>query len=102
MNYNTDGFNERMNYIKNSNNNRMKSNEFDNSFAKMRSEERRNIVETTNQDKIQVPEEVRGSKDNFVLRNNAMNNVNHKQVPNNPVSNALNRNSFKNNGNMLR
>lgn len=102
MNYNTDGFNERMNYIKNSNNNRMKSNEFDNSFAKMRSEERRNIVETTNQDKIQVPEEVRGSKDNFVLRNNAMNNVNYKQVPNNPVSNALNRNSFKNNGNMLR
>ena len=96
MSYNIDGFNERMNYIQNSNNIRRKHNNFDNSFAKMRSEERRNIVETTNTDRSNFIENVRGSKDNFVLRNNAINNVNHKQALNNPVQNALNRNMFKN------
>ncbi len=93
-----DGFNERMNYIHNSNDmNRLKNNpnKFDNSFAKMRTDERRNIVITTNQDQVLVTEEARGNKDNFLIRNNNMNRVNAKPNMNNPVSNALNRNMFK-------
>lgn len=93
-----DGFNERMNYIHNSNDmNRLKNNpnKFDNSFAKMRTDERRNLVTTTNQDQVLVTEEVRGNKDNFLIRNNNMNRVNAKPNMNNPVSNALNRNMFK-------
>jgi len=93
-----DGFNERMNYIHNSNDmNRLKNNpnKFDNSFAKMRTDERRNLVTTTNQDQVLVTEEARGNKDNFLIRNNNMNRVNAKPNMNNPVSNALNRNMFK-------
>ena len=41
-----------------------------------------------------VPEEVRGNKDKFILRNNALNNVNNKPTPSNPVSQAMNRNMF--------
>jgi len=98
MNFNTDGFNERTNYIHNSNDmNRLKNNpnKFDNSFAKMRTDERRNLVTTTNQDQVLVTEEARGNKDNFLIRNNNMNRVNAKPNMNNPVSNALNRNMFK-------
>ena len=93
-----DGFNERMNYIHNSNDlNRVKNNpnNFDNSFAKMRTDERRNLVTTTNQDQVIVTEEVRGNKDNFLIRNNNMNRMNSKPNMNNPVSDALNRNMFK-------
>ena len=99
MNYNTDGFNERTNYIHNSNDiNKLNSSgtsNFDNSFAQMRIDERRNLVETTNQDKVVVTEEVRGNRDNFLLRNNNMRQANVKPTMNNPVSNALNRNMFK-------
>lgn len=95
MNYNMDGFNERMNYIHNSNNVRNKPNSFDNSFAKMRSEERRNMVETTNHDNVHIIEEVKGNRDNFVIRNKNMNIANKKPNLNNPVQNALNRNMFK-------
>ena len=98
MRFNNDGFNERITYIRNSNDlNRVKKNinHIDNSFAQMRSEERRNLVETTDQDKVIVPEEVRGNKDNFLLRNNNMNRLNTSLNANNPVSNALNRNMFK-------
>ena len=99
MNYNNvDGFNERTNYIHNSNDvNRVRNNpsNFDNSFAKMRTEERRGLVETTNQDDVIVTEEVRGNKENFLIRNNNMNRANTKPTMNNPVSNALNRNMFK-------
>ena len=98
MKFNNDGFNERMNYIHNSNGiNRVKSNpnHFDNSFAKMRTDERRNMVTTTNQDQVIVTEQVRGNKDNFLIRNNNMNRINAKPNMNNPVSNALNRNMFK-------
>lgn len=98
MNFNTDGFNERTNYIHNQNDlNRLKNNpnNFDNSFAKMRTEERKNSVETTNHDVVIVSEDVRGNKDNFIIRNNNMNRVNSKPNPNNPVSDALNRNLFK-------
>ncbi|MBR6690611.1 MAG: hypothetical protein IKL65_04710 [Bacilli bacterium] len=99
MNFNTDGFNERTNYIHNSNDmNRLKKNgpsNFDNSFAQMRAEERKNLVETTNQDTIIVTEEVRGNKDKFLLRNNNINQANSKPTMNNPVRNALDRNMFK-------
>lgn len=99
MKYNMDGFNERTNYIHNSNDmNRLKQNgpsNFDNSFAKMRVEEHRLDVETVNTDKTFVTEEVRGNKDNFILRNNNMMNANVKPNMSNPVSNALNRSMFK-------
>ena len=98
MNFNTDGFNERTNYIHNSNDlNRLKDNpnSFDNSFAKMRTEERRDLVETTNKDNVVTVEEAKGNKENFIVRNNNMMNANAKPVPNNPVSNALNNNMFK-------
>ena len=98
MNYNTDGFNERNIYIHNSNDmDRLKQNgpsNIDSSFAKMRSEERRGLVETTNNDAVITTEEVRGNKDNFIIRNNAMNNANVKPIPNNPISQAMNRNRF--------
>lgn len=99
MKFNIDGFNERTNYIRNSNNmSKLRKNgpsNFDNSFAKMRIEERRNLVETTNHDKVEVLKEVRGNKDNFLLRNNNMRQANSKPTMNNPVSNALNKNMFK-------
>ena len=95
MAFNIDGFNERTTYIRNSNNIRQKHNNFDNSFAKMRSEERRNLVQTTNTDNVQIPEEMRGNRENFIVRNNAINNVNRKPIPGNPVMNAMNRNMFK-------
>ena len=99
MNYNTDGFNERTNYIHNSNDlNKLNANgpsNFDNSLAKMRSEERRDLVQTVNHDKVEVVEETRGNRDNFILRNNNMRQANVKPTMNNPVSNALNRNMFK-------
>ena len=48
MNFRTDGFNERTNYIHNSNNlNKLRKNgpsNIDSSFAKMRTEERRNFL----------------------------------------------------------
>ncbi len=97
-NYSTDGFNERTNYIKNSNDiNRLKENEctFDNSFAKMRTDERKNMVETTDNTNVDNVEETRGNKDNFIVRNNNMMNANSKVNYNNPVQNALNRNMFK-------
>ena len=98
MNFNTDGFNERSNYIHNANDiNKLKNNpnSFDNSFAKMRTEERKDLVETTNTDKVINVEEAKGSKDNFIVRNNNMMNANVKPNQNNPVSNALYRNMFK-------
>lgn len=95
MTFNVDGFNERITYVRNSNNCRLKKNNFDNSFAKMRSEERKNMVQTFNNDVVIQSEEARGNKENFVIRNNAMNNINHKPTNNNPVSEAMNRNMFK-------
>lgn len=95
-NYGTDGFNERSIYIHNSNDkNKLNNVTFDNSFAKMRAEERRNEIQTANNDSSVVIEETRGNKDNFVVRNSIMNNSNVKVNPNNPIQNALNRNMFK-------
>lgn len=99
MAFNIDGFNERSNYISNSNDrsNLAKNgpSNCDSSFAKMRSEERRNLVETTNQDKVFRKEEVRGNKDKFLLRNNNMRQANVKPANNNPFQDALNRNMFR-------
>ena len=99
MNFNTDGFNERSNYIHNSNDlNMLKKNgpsKFDSSFAKMKVEENKPDINTVNNDKIFVNEEVRGNRDNFVLRTNHINNVSMNHSTDNPVSRALNRNMFK-------
>lgn len=99
MNYKTDGFNERTSYIRNANDmNRLNEkgpSNFDNSFAQMKSEERKTIVETVDTDVAQYKEEVRGNRENFILRNNNMRNANMKPTLDNPISNALNRNLFK-------
>lgn len=95
MSYNIDGYNERNNFIRNSNdmNNLRKSgpSNFDNSFAKMRSEERRNLVQTTDSsESIKPLEETRGTKDNFIVRNSHINNFNKPANQNNRVIDALN------------
>lgn len=99
MNYNTDGFNERNFYIHKSNDlNKLNQNgpsNIDSSFAQMKVEERRNIVTTTNNDAVIVPEETRGTRENFIVRNKAINNANTKPLQNNPVSQAMQRNMFK-------
>ena len=99
MNYNTDGFNNRSVYINNANDaNRLSKNgpiNSDSSVVQMRINENKPDIKTVNTDKIILKEEVRGSRENFILRNNNMNNVNRPINSNNPVSNALNRNRFK-------
>lgn len=99
MNYNTDGFNERHNYISNQTDmNRLKKNgpsNFDNSLAKMHMDENKPNINTVNNDKRFIKEEVKGSKENFILRNKNIMNANKNINPNNPVSNAMNRNMFK-------
>lgn len=99
MNYN-DGHNERSTYLMNNRdlNNLHKNgpSNFDNSFAKMRTEERKNLVQTTdsNTNAMRV-EETRGNIDNFVVRNSHMNNLNKPLNQNNPVQRAMNNNMFK-------
>lgn len=98
MNFNTDGFNERTNYIYNSNDKRKLNNmshNYDNSLVNMRINENKPDIYTVNHDKEIKEEEARGLKENFVLRNNNMNIVNTKPKADNPVANALNRNMFK-------
>jgi len=99
MNYSGDGFNNRSNYIHNSNDvnrlNKMGPSNIDNSFAKMKVRENTPDIQTTNTDKTILKEDARGNKDNFILRNNNMMNANTKVNPNNPVSNAMNKNMFK-------
>ena len=99
MNYNTDGFNERSIYIHNSNDmNRIRENgpsNIDNSMAKMRVEENRPDVETVDTDKSIYIEETRGDRENFILRNNNINNFNRQVSQNNPVSRAMHNNMFK-------
>lgn len=99
MNYNTDGFNDRSMYIHNSNdrNNIAKNgpSNIDSSVVQMRMDENKPDIKTVNTDKSIYVEEVRGSKENFVLRNHNMMNANTRVNPNNPVNNAMNRNMFK-------
>jgi len=98
-NYNTDGFNERNNYIRNANDmNRLNQNgpsNFDNSFAKMRVNENRPDIKTVEVNHEIIIEETRGNRENFVVRNANMRNFNVKPSSNNPISNAMNRNMFK-------
>lgn len=100
MNFNTDGFNERTNFIHNSNDkNRLSSmnsgNTLDSSFAKMKIDENKPNIQTASADVVVFKEEVRGAKENFVLRNRNIMNANTTSASNNPVSNAMNRNMFK-------
>jgi len=98
MNFNTDGFNERTNFINNANDrnrlNKMGPSNSDSSVAKMRIIENRPNIETVNTDKTILKAEARGNKENFLLRNNNMMNVNRKINPNNPVRDALNKKNF--------
>ena len=95
MNFNTDGFNERTNFINNANDrnrlNKMGPSNIDSSVAKMRISENKPNIETVNTDKTILKEEARGNHENFLLRNNSMMNVNRKVNPNNPVRDALNK-----------
>lgn len=75
MNYNTDGFNNRSIYIHNSLDANKKAPKFDNSFAKMRSDERRPDISTANHDKTFISESAKGNKENFVVMNNALRNM---------------------------
>ena len=99
MNYNTDGFNNRSVYINNANDmSKIQKNgpsNIDNSVAKMRMAENRPDIQTVNSDKKIEKVEARGSRENFVLRNHNIMNVNKTFNSNNPVSNALNKNTFK-------
>lgn len=99
MNFNTDGFNNRTNYIRNANDrnrlNKMGASNIDNSFAKMKVEENKPNIKTVSTSSTFIKEEVRGNKDNFILRNNNMMNANRKVNSNNHVSNAMNKNMFK-------
>ena len=100
MNFNTDGFNDRTNFIHNSNDkNRLRKmgpSNIDSSFAQMKVSENRPDVTTVNTDKQILTEEARGQRENFILRNNNMMKANTRVNPNNPVNNAMNRNMFKN------
>ena len=99
MNFNTDGFNERTNYIHNANDanrlSKMGPSNLDSSFARMKVDENKPDIKTSDIEKTILEEEVRGARDNFVLRNNNMMNANVKATTNNPVATAMNRNMFK-------
>lgn len=99
MNYNTDGFNARTNYIYNSNDTNRLNNmdhNHDNTLAQMRMSENKPDIKTTSNEKVIKEEYVTGNKDNFVVRNTNMRTVNTKVNQNNPVANALRNNMFKN------
>ena len=93
-----DGFNNRKIYVMNANNKRFnngKSGKFDNSLAKMNSE-RRGLVQTTDSSETIKPiEDVRGSRENFIIQNNHISNFGKKMPTDNYVSKALNNNKFK-------
>ena len=99
MSYNLDGFNNRMVYINNANDASMINmngpSNSDSSVAKMRIAENKPDIQTVNYDKTIEKVEAKGSRENFVLRNNNMMNVNRRVNPNNPVNNTMNRNIFK-------
>ena len=73
-----DGFNERSNYIHNSVDKnklqKMGPSNIDSSFAQMNVNSHKNDVETADTDKVEIVEEVKGNRENFILRNtNIMN-----------------------------
>ncbi len=97
MNNATDGFNERIVYIQNSNGQNNLSNnsiDFDNSYAKMKADERgfNSNIKTTGEDKVFTTVQARGEKENFVVVNTKVENVNSTPSPNDPVKVARERN----------
>ena len=94
--HNIDGFSERRLAFLNSNDKRKSLPKTDSSFAEMMIKENSSDVKTTSHDFASIQEEVRGNRENFVVRNFKINNAN-IQPKSNPVSDALNRNRFKKN-----
>ena len=102
-----DAFNERSNYIHNAvDKNRLQKigpSNIDSSFAQMNVNSHKSDVETVQNDQIDVIPEVKGDKDNFVIRNknimNAQSNPNPKPNEDNFV---IRNNNFINSQNMFR
>lgn len=97
--YNIDGFNERTNYIHNSNDMRKlnKNKIYDSSFAKMKIKENSPNIKTSEKEGSNYIELPKGDKDNFVIRNYNINHFNNSNKNcSNRVIDALNRNRFKN------
>ena len=96
--YNIDGFNERNNYIHNSNDrnrlNRSNIIKHDSSFAEMKVKENGATVETSHHEQSNYINEAQGNQENFVLRNYNISHFNQKQASNS-LSSALQRNRFK-------
>lgn len=105
MNYNTDGFNERSIYIHNANDkNKLGNNNSNNnnSLVQMKINENKTDIKTVNNDKIFYSSEVKGNKDNFIVRNTNMNNSNPMAKNNNfKNNNMLNNNLNRFNRNMI-
>lgn len=91
---NIDGFSERRLAFLNSNDKRNQLPKVDNSLAQMMVKDNSADVETANHDSTTIPEEAKGNKENFVIRNYKINTAN-APIKSNPVSDALNRNRYK-------
>ena len=74
-----DGFNERMNYIHNSLDkqkvDKLGPSNVDSSFAQMNVNSHKNDVKTVDTNQVVVTPEVRGNKENFIVRNKNMMNA---------------------------
>lgn len=89
--FNIDGFNERSNYIHNSNDLRNIKNHkaYDNSFAQMKIRENSPDIKTTEKEVTNYFQSPSGDKENFVIRNYNINHINQNSKPIN------NNNRFK-------
>ena len=94
--YNVDGFNERTIYIKNSVDKRKRLKKVDSSVVEMRVVQNKPDIKTVERNNIVNPEEARGSKENFVIRNYKINSIN-KKPESSLVSEAINRTRLKGN-----
>ena len=86
-----DGFDERKVFINNARDkNRINSKNvfLDNSFAKMKVSENGASVKTTNQNKEIKPEEAKGDKKNFVIRNFNFDHAN-RPIQSKSISNSI-------------
>ena len=97
MNFNTDGFNERSNYIHNQNDaNRLKmgkSYHYDNSLARMRIAENKPDIKTVNRT-TNITSQTGIDKSNFLLRTSNIRNVEGPRKLNSSIQNTLNKNKF--------
>lgn len=76
MNYNTDGFNERSNYINNNNNKITSHSSYDNGMAKMIISENKPDIKTVEKvDLNEKVEEAKGKREDFILMNKNINNA---------------------------